>query len=159
MNKAELAGMLIKPDTHERRVYEPLKADIFSFGFKLLLERNTVLDSGDIAFLYPKEVGHPKARMALTEYLAQKRTTLWALRLQNRPEIADATAYLQALKGDTEKTMGLRAKYNAITITPEDYLNKTPAYFQFLMINNFHVFDDFDFFLEFLSRKNISGNF
>lgn len=152
MKRLELAGMLIKPDTHERGVYGSLRSDVFCSGFELLLEKDIVLAPDDVIFLYPKECKLPKARTALTEYLTNKRTTLWALELKNRPGV-DATQYLQEIKGDTQKTRGLRAKYNVMTVTPDDVLNKTSTYFRFLMINNFHVFDNFDVFLDLLKRK------
>lgn len=144
--------MLIKPDTHEQGVYGSLRSDILGFGFKLLLERDVVLIPDDVVALYPKECESHKARTSLTEYLTNKRTTLWALELKNRPGV-NATEFLQELKGDTQKTRGLRAKYNVMTVTPEDVQNKTTAYYRFLMINNFHVFDNVDAFLDLLKRK------
>lgn len=136
-----VGGVLVKPDTHEAGVFQALTDDITSAGFDLIHEKDILLDQSGIISLYPDKAEHPVALQKLMEYLYGKRSTL--LIAVNSLCTANDTAIdlLQRLKGNKETQGAWRQKYNTITITQQDIKLKTPLYYRYMTINNFHVFD------------------
>jgi nucleoside diphosphate kinase len=151
----QIGGVLIKPDTHERGLYDAVLEDILSAGFEVIFSHEIVLDDDDVVSLYPIPCQKEGARKWLIRYLSGKPITLIALR-KLREDIDNSTDYLHQLKGSKDNKTGIRHKYNAIEITDEDRENKTKEYYLYLMYNNIHVFDTVQEFVEFLIRKGIN---
>lgn len=150
----QIGGVLIKPDTHERGIYEEVLGEILGAGFEVILSQDIELTDEDVVALYPTQCEKEGARKWLIRYLSGKRITVLAVK-RTRDDISDSISYLHQVKGSKEQQTGIRHKFNDIPITPEDLENKTKQFYLWLMYNNLHVFDTVQEFVEFLVRKDI----
>ena len=153
LDASELGGILIKPDTIASHQQELMITDIINSGYEMVLRKDFLLTEEDVEVLYPDVVINPIGRKKILEYLANQPAILLAVR---NIEGRNATSDLHTIKGDKLKKTGLRGKYNQIEVSDEDILNRNSQYYKYIMINNIHVFDSLDLFVEFLERKNIS---
>lgn len=148
-------GVLIKPDVNRRGLYQPLIEEFTHLGFRESQRYDLTLDEGDVALLYPKEVELPVARRKLVGYLTSGVSSL--VLLETRPEQtveADIT-FLQDIKGRKELRTGIRTKYDEIGITDQELLSRTGRYYEYMMINCFHIFDTQEQLIEFVKCRGI----
>lgn len=152
---SKYVGILVKPDTHQNNIFDQLVSDIETRGFRQAYTKDIFLSKADVIHLYPKETRIKTGEKALVDYLADQKSTIIIFTVVNL-DIADPIKCLHELKGNKEKATGLRHKYNVIQVTDEDRQAKNSKYYNWIMINNFHVFDSNEHLEEFLDRKAIS---
>lgn len=158
MLKNNFCGILIKPDTHRQNLYRNLLDEFTSCNFNIIGEYHLCLNENDVLFLYPKETSIPIARKKLIKYLTSGISTLILLQTRKGMSVKKEIAFLQKIKGNKEQKTGLRFKYNSIKITDYEIINKNGNYYDFMMINNFHVFDTKKQLSEFIKAKK-SNNY
>lgn len=135
-------GILIKPDVHERGIYTAIIKEFENLEYDILLEYDIFLSKKDIRFLYPDSYRTPVGKEALCNYLENKKSTIVLFALKKGDSIEEEIAKLQIIKGKKESRTGLRYKYNNILITDSEIKEKKGKYYQFMMKNIFHVFDN-----------------
>lgn len=149
-------GILMKPDVDRRGLYEPIVGEFTSLGFRESQRHVLTLDEEDVAYLYPKEVELPIARKKLAGYLTSGTSSLVLLEPRPDQSVVDEIAFLQRVKGDKEQRTGIRAKYDEIGITDNELATKTGRYYDYMMINCFHVFDTPGQLSGFVERRNLT---
>lgn len=135
-------GLLIKPDTHRRGLFDTLKKEFILLGYNIAVEKDIILNHVDVEYLYPESYVIPAGKKALNSYLTAKKSTVWLFLLSDTKDQAKEIEKLQKIKGDKEKRTGLRSKYNEIPILDSEIESKTGNYYRYMMENLFHVFDN-----------------
>jgi len=148
-------GVLIKPDTNRQGLYQPIVQEFTSRGFNILGRFDLTLDEDDVSFLYPKEIALPVARRKLISYLTSDISSLVLLEPRPSRSVEQEIKFLCQLKGNKERKTGIRFKYDRIGITDEEIATKTGRYYDYMMINNLHVFDTSQQLFEFMRLKDL----